>query len=480
LTKRLFIYHSQLYNTKARLVLLILIALFNLISMGNTYAQELDTSAQQTYIHQIHVTGRHKTRQTLILRELSVKMGEYISFQQQEQLLNQNKLRLLNLRLFTEVTIHSTPVGKDSVDWNIEVYDRFPIMPEPEFEFADRNFNVWWTEQNRDLSRLNLGLTLVHNNFRGNREVLSVTGQLGYTQKVGLSYAIPFIDNQKKHGIGLSFFGIQNKEIAYQTLNNKLQFYRSDNNFMQRRFDASLWYTYRPAYAFTHTVQLSFSQYWISDTIAYMNPEYLGKGAQQEKVMRLLYKLEYNGVDNWNYPLKGNRFIGVIEQKWGINNKNVQSSIHLHYDHFCNIYPKWYTSLILRARLSSPQQQPYIFRQNLGYEYDYVRGYEYQVIDGGAFALARLNFKRTLMDKNIKLPIKYLERIPIKVYAKIYGDIGYGYDHLAPSQNNYANRALYATGIGVDIITLYDLKLRIEYTLNHLNEKGLYLHRNGE
>src|SRR5690606_10365788 len=135
---------------------------------------------------------------------------------------------------------------------------------------------------------------------------------------------------------------------------------------------------------------------------------YLGKSTQQEKVLRLLYKIEYNGVDNWNYPLKGQRFIGLAEQKIAFKNNYYQSSLHLHYDHFWNPLPHWYTSVILRARIATSQQQPYIFRQNLGYEYDYVRGYEYHVIDGSAFALARLNIKRTLLDKSIKLPIKYL------------------------------------------------------------------------
>ena len=38
------------------------------------------------------------------------------------------------------------------------------------------------------------------------------------------------------------------------------------------------------------------------------------------------------------------------------------------------------------------------------------------------------------------------------------------------------NRLLYSGGFGIDILTLYDINLRIEYSFNQLGEKGLFLH----
>jgi outer membrane protein assembly factor BamA len=440
-------------------------------------------------LEKILITGKRKTKDKIILRELNVKEGDCISniASENEREINLltlsdfNRKRLMSLKLFNDVEITWTESATGGYWMNIKVIDRFPIIPDVNFEFADRNFNVWWTEQHHDLNRLNLGITLHDNNFRGNHEIVSVTGQLGYTQKIGLSYARPFVDKNQKHGFGASFFGLQNREIAYKTVANKLEFLRSDNNFMQRRFDASVWYTYRPKYATTHMALLAFHHYWISDTIAQLNPDYLGNGHTEENILELKYRFEYNAVDNWEYPLTGHRFIGELDNNWAIGNNTFQTAINLHFDKFYNPFPKWYLAFIFRSKVSFSQSQPWIFRRNLGYDFDYVRGYEYYVIDGSRFALGRVDLKRELLNKRIKLPIRYFEVIPIRIYAKAFADVGIGdnkYAKLDGDQLN--NKGLYSCGFGIDLITLYDIKVRIEYTVNRLNEKGLYLHRNGE
>lgn len=461
-----------------RLVLFLLFIGCSLISFAQQ-GSEMGGDSHCVFIREINISGKRKTKDKIILRELSVKQGDCIPTGDMAAKVEQNRLRLMNLRLFNDVKVSFTPIAADTFSMDIFLLDRFPIMPDPNFEFADRNFNVWWTEQNHDLKRINLGLTLNHNNFRGNREVVGVTGQVGYTQKVGLSYARPFADKNQKHGFGASVFGLQNREIAYITAENKLRFLRSFDNFMLRRFDASVWYTFRPQYASTHLLQLSFHHYWVSDTIVELNPTYLGDGRKQEDIIRLTYRFEYNGVDNWNYPLLGKRFIGVAEQKIALHSGKTQSSLNLQYDQYFNPLKKWYVGVILRGRVSAGQDQPYIFRQNLGYDHDYVRGYEYYVIDGSTFGIARLDIKRELLNVRINLPIRFFEVIPIRVYGKVYGDFGAAYNKY-PVQDNLYNKALYSTGIGLDIVTFYDIKLRVEYTINHLNEKGLYLHRNGE
>jgi hypothetical protein len=47
--------------------------------------------------------------------------------------------------------------------------------------------------------------------------------------------------------------------------------------------------------------------------------------------------------------------------------------------------------------------------------------------------------------------------------------------------NSFLNdRLLYSAGLGVDIVTAYDLKIRLEYAWNHLGQNGLFLHLNSE
>ena len=43
-------------------------------------------------------------------------------------------------------------------------------------------------------------------------------------------------------------------------------------------------------------------------------------------------------------------------------------------------------------------------------------------------------------------------------------------------ENNLTNTLLFGRGIGIDYITYYDKLLRIEYGINRLGEKGIFLH----
>lgn len=431
------------------------------------------------WLRKITIDGRRKTRDAIILRELSLQPGDCLSKGDTGDVVKLNEKRLYNLSLFNEVRIISDTIGPDSLDWHITVTDRFPVFPEGNVEFADRNFNVWWKEQRRDWRRINLGLTLNHNNFRGNRELISVTGQVGYTQKTGFAYSRPFADKQQKQGFGFSLFALQNREIAYKTAYNKLLFRRDEHDFMLRRFDLSAWYTYRPEYAVTHKFQLTLQHYWISKSIIAFNPDYLGSGQNEEDVLSFLYRFEFNHVDNWNYPLTGNRFIGYIEERYMIKNRNFLSSLHVQGDQYFNPARNWYAAFIFRGRVSFPQRQAYIFQRNLGYDFDVIRGFEYYVMDGSSFALLRADLKRTLINERIRLPVRYLEVIPIRVYAKLYGDAGISYNKY-PVDDLLNNKGLFSGGFGIDIVTLYDIKIRVEYTFNSLHEKGLFLHKSGE
>jgi hypothetical protein len=62
---------------------------------------------------------------------------------------------------------------------------------------------------------------------------------------------------------------------------------------------------------------------------------------------------------------------------------------------------------------------------------------------------------------------------------KTHGDWAYTYTE--QKGNNYlSNKNLYAFGFGLDIVTLYDIRIRLEYTFNDNGDRALYLHKSGE
>ena len=74
--------------------------------------------------------------------------------------------------------------------------------------------------------------------------------------------------------------------------------------------------------------------------------------------------------------------------------------------------------------------------------------------------------------------IKILPKVPFAFYGKTYADAGYSYIK-RQFDTRLNNRLLYSGGIGLDIVTLYDISFRIEYSFNQLGENGLFLHTKG-
>ncbi|XZF13479.1 hypothetical protein ACTHGU_16960 [Chitinophagaceae bacterium MMS25-I14] len=470
---------------------LFLICFFFAVLLPSVKGQEKDSIALavnnyklqdrgKVQIHRIWVQGTNRTRRQILLREMSVQEGDTIEAAAIPQLLEQNKLRLYNISLFTDINMHVTAVSDTSVDWYIIAKERWYIWPELSFQLADRNFNVWWKEQHRDLHRANIGISAADHNFRGNLESLGAGVQLGYTQKFSLDYFRPYVDKKQKHGFGFSFSVAHSQEMAYNTDSNKLLFAKDRDRFIFRQIDAAVIYTIRPGYASRHLFQLSYNDDQVADTIARLNPEYYANGSRNMRSIAFSYRYDLNHVDNWNYPLRGSKLVSYTSLITGLEGMKFQAYSTLEAAFFRNPWPKWFVSYVFRGRLTLPYDQPYSFRTALGTRTDYVRGYEYYVIDGSQYGLFRFNFKRELINKTFKkLPFRYLPTFPVRIYPKILADIGYVANRY-PGNSFLNNRLLYSYGVGLDIVTAYDFKLRIEYVWNHLGQNGLFLHFNSE
>lgn len=411
---------------------------------------------------------------------MSVKEGDSIGTDSLAYLMELNRKRIYNLTIFNDVIVTADTLTEGEIDWTIKVKEQWYLIPQVSFKLADRNFNVWWKEHHHDLRRSDLGLTLKNPNFCGNLEQLSATVQVGYTQKFAMEYFKPYIDKAQKHGLGASFFVSKNEETFYTTDSNKLRFVRTRGNYIIRQFEAALLYVYRPGYAFKHQLELRYRDYQVDDTILKLNPDYYLNGSRRLKMLDLTYRFDMNKVDNWSYPLQGTKIVGYAEVRAGWEGFKFQSLAQVEIGRFYSIAPRVYMSHILRARLTMPENQPYAFRNALGSETEMIRGYEYYVIDGSQYGVFRTDLKYELLNIVIRnIPIRFISAIPIRLYPKVYGDLGY-VSYKYPGNSFLNNRLLYSYGIGLDIWSAYDFKLRLEYSFNHLLEKGLFLHVNSE
>ena len=436
--------------------------------------------ATHVTIQHIFIEGNNRTRRSIILREISIHEADVLPVDTLALLLNETKLHLFNAILFYDVNLYLEKVSATEINWHISVKERWSILPQVTFQLADRNFNVWWTEHNHDIHRSNIGLILSDKNFRGNMEDFAITMQVGYTQKFAINYMRPYIDHNQKHGIGFSFSVSQSQEISYATDLNKLLFFHDDQKFISQQLEGSFTYTYRPAYATTYLVQLTYKDYSIADTIRKLNPNYYLDSNRNAKLIELNTRFTLNKVDNWNYPLKGLKMVDYFVARMGIEGIKFQAFINTEIGYYSEPFPKWYVSSIFRGRFLLPESQPYAFLGGLGTKTDYVRGYEYYVADGAHYGVIRFDFKHEIFNHIFRnVPVWYLTVIPLRIYPKVFLDAGY-IGNNTPGNSFLNNKWLLSEGIGLDIVTGYDIKIRLEYAFNHLGQNGLFLHMNSE
>ena len=132
-----------------------------------------------------------------------------------------------------------------------------------------------------------------------------------------------------------------------------------------------------------------------------------------------------------------------------------------------------------KSKWSSDVYQPYFAQKGFGFQ-DYVRGYEYYVIDGQQFWLSKTILKYALIEKtNFEIPyvkMTQFKKAHYSLYLGIFSDMGYITDKQITHDNNLSNMLLWGNGISIDYVTYYDKLLRIEFSANHLGEKGVFLH----
>ena len=111
----------------------------------------------------------------------------------------------------------------------------------------------------------------------------------------------------------------------------------------------------------------------------------------------------------------------------------------------------------------------------------FMQGYENYVIDGVAGGYVKATFAKQLFRKILRLPapkwetLKALHSLPVRIYAKAFINAGYSYQQHTGT-NSLNNRMLYSGGLGLDIITLTDLVIKLEWSYNLLGQNGVYLH----
>lgn len=433
-------------------------------------------------IDRIFLKGNNITREHIILRELTFSEGDTLSCQQLCYARVKSRQNLLNRSLFNFVQIDTLkhPLKSDHVDVVVDVLERWYVWPLPIFELAERNFNAWW--ETKDFKRANYGLFLTYNNFRGRMEVLKVLIRAGYNQNYYLMYEIPYLTRKQNFGMGIQMGRSLSREVPYITLNNQQLFYRNPNGYARNNFYAKLQFTYRDGIHNHHHLSVGIESHQFADTLAYLNPDFLKNGINKFNMIQLYYLFKHDYRDSKPYPLKGHYVdFELVKKGFGVlENEPDYFVAKTTADIYQPINKRWFWAASSVFKFSTDADEPYFMQRGLGFNNDFVRSNELYVVDGTAFALVKSNLKFAMIqpkERNIGfIKFERFSKIHYAAYVNLLFDAGYVYNKYPDPSNNLQNRFLAGTGIGLDLVTYYDLVWRFEYTVNQFGKAGFYVH----
>jgi outer membrane protein assembly factor BamA len=432
-------------------------------------------------IRAIVIEGNRQTRPQIILRELPFREHDTLPLNTFSRLLSKGRENIFNTRLFNFVTVDTAMNGGGipGVDVRIHVIERWYIWPWPYFEISDRNLNAWL--ETTDWSRLTYGIDLTFFNVRGRNETLILPVHLGFNQMYGFFYRVPYINRKQTFGLGFGATILLNHEEIVTSEDNKTIYCEDENGFLQKELNGYFDLLLRPTFYSTHTFHVSYRYFFFAETLSLI-PGYLPERLSQTGCITLSYQFKNDHRDVHFYPLKGSYFdVEIVKDGlFGepLNDFYITSSFRKYW----HIFNRWYLATGLSGKVTLTKDQPYILQRGLGYGREYVRGYEYFVVDGQHFILMKNNVKFAILPQRV-FRIGFIEStrfnaVPYALYLNVFTDLGYVYnrDEYANRENSLQNSLLVGYGAGFDFTTYYDIVVRLECAINGMGQPGLYVH----
>lgn len=474
----------------------------------SAFAETTIDSTQRVVIRSVGLIGNYKTKDRIILREMSLHIGDTVRLSDLPDRITWDQRNISNTVLFVTVDIKTTLTTTDSVytadtpntttpadstvrvsgsekpaqlaqlDLTVIMKERWYIIAYPVFDIADRNLNEWWYDRGRDLRRTIYGGRLSYRNVTGTNDRLQLAIERGFLQRTVLSYSRPYIDKAQKTGLRFDLSYSTNKEIPYRTQADKWLFARSEE-LLRTRMYAELILSHRRGLYQYHTVGVRYSFNEIADTIARLNPDYFLDGRTRQRYLSLSYGYRYDRRDNVVYPLQGK----LITAAGGISGLLPGDNFHFleasgSMTRYWSLGKQFYLASGVRGRVTWPARQPYYNLRGLGNAVDMVRGYELFVVDGQRTAIWRNSLRYQLFNVRKELGwlhIRQFNTLPIAAYITAFGDAGYVSSTVAEQyQSRLANRPLFGTGLSLDVVTFYNLVFRFSGTVNAQGKTGFF------
>lgn len=445
------------------------------------YSPITPTPPERVKVNSIFIIGNEKTKKEILLRELDFTTDYYYDWTTFLDILKADRQKIYNLRLFNEVEITPLFTGEEEVEILITVKERWYVLPSVIFQLADRNFAEWWTNQNRDWSRVNYGLRINHNNVAGRNERLRFIGQLGFTKSLDVLYSKPYIDKKQKHGLAFQLTYSDQKTIALKSEQNRQTFYANPTeDVLRKNLASAIRYTFRRTFYNFHFVTAGYTRTWINPEVLEINPNYFQHDGNTLNYLYLQYSFRHDKRDNIAYATDG-ELLQFTATKYGIFRSQDIDEVELNLtaNRYLPISSRFHFATGLTGYWFLSKNQPYTLVRGIGYFPNFIRGYELNVIEGQQLYVhknsLRFKFLDVAYDISNLITLDQFNTIPLKLYLSANFDHGYVKDrNRIPENLRLTNRYLFGYGMGIDMVGFYDAVLRFEYSLNNMGEGNFF------
>ncbi|WP_075603464.1 BamA/TamA family outer membrane protein [Saccharicrinis aurantiacus] len=442
---------------------------------------EIDlTEAKDTLVvTKIFLSGNEKTKAKIIYNELLFHIGDSIVKEDLHNQIIQSKNNLNNTSLFNFVYINYWLTDEEQLYMDIKVDERWYLWALPILEQGDRNLSTFF--KTGDWSRINYGLYLKKENFRGMNEIVRFKIRLGFLNEFDLSYESA--DYNYKLGWGAMLRYRANAQVSYNTLNNVDNVIKVESGFAQQESLVNVLFKYRSNHVNRHSVNIGYNAIHIADTVAKLNPDYLLDGNTSLEFLSLKYSYSIDYRDSKVFPLRGNLLrASALKSGFGIFTSTYNDlALQLEYLQFGNIHKRFYYGWQFGSKYGSSKDNPFVFNKGLGTS-EFLNGYEYNVIRGTSYAYSKQKVIFELVPTqtaNLKfIPLKQFSKLHYAFYLRTFFDTGYVYDANQDPSNFMSNTFLYSYGLGIDMVTYYDRVLSVNYAINKFGQSGFYIHVN--
>ena len=423
-------------------------------------------------VGQILFLGNVRTRERILLAELDVHAGDSLLLPGLRVRLEHNRRRLYNLQLFHAVLCQA--LCRDGrLTLIFTVRERWYLFPSPIFTLADRNPRAWLAR--RDFTRVDYGLHLVQQNFRGRNEQVVINLQHGFNRKYELFYTLPYaLSRQQGLGLQVAASLYQSHNLDYTVVNDRLLTLKSPDSFPIRRWYAAVALLKRYTVERQLRLGVRYSYERVTDSVLLRQPRYFG--SPNSPPWRTWIEGDFHYVRNhtnaFAYPTTGSVIDFGLNPRLGLAGAPQLTALaQATYRWYRPVGRTLFYAASLRGQLRLARTVGFADNQALGYRAT-VRGYDLYVMNGQHYTVLRQGLTRRLFDvARLPLPVRLGSRfgdIPLAAYLSGFADIGFVRDASALALTNpLSNRFLGAVGVGLHLVTYYDRVIVLESALNH-------------